>query len=347
MQKLAANGRFGDSMMAHIQPADIAVLLAAGKAGTVNPHDGALEFYDVGATGRGRAADHADTAGAAGGGAGGGKGGDGGGPPTGGYGGSRAPDGTKALSNGATSPDMGAHFGGWNGGPNASESAVSQKVSQDLMDGLGLHSVSDPVSKAMSFGEALGKATTQTPGGMLGRVLGLSYSDPYTSWNGTSTPNVDLDVLGLGLKVGSLLNPGIGLASTAYGIGKAITGWKGMNVSLGTNIVGHDFANQPSGLGGSAPNAGNHDAGGNGFGNGIVNVSGSGGYEPGTTPTPSGSPTPTTTQTQAETPKANVTYLLPIKNRDSGQIEYKYNGGVFTNPSFLMAQGWGQNIITL
>lgn len=79
---LASNGRGGDDMIAHIQASDIPVLLAAGKAGTVNPRDHLLEFYPAGAMGGGSdpGGDRGGYAGRSGGGMGNGDPGKGGSP---------------------------------------------------------------------------------------------------------------------------------------------------------------------------------------------------------------------------------------------------------------------------
>lgn len=44
---LAAKGRNGDTMIAHINPHEAAMLQAMGGSGTVNPKTGALEFWDT------------------------------------------------------------------------------------------------------------------------------------------------------------------------------------------------------------------------------------------------------------------------------------------------------------
>jgi hypothetical protein len=43
-QKLAAHGRYGDTMLAHINPQEAALLKAHGGSGTINPHTGLREF---------------------------------------------------------------------------------------------------------------------------------------------------------------------------------------------------------------------------------------------------------------------------------------------------------------
>ncbi len=54
----AAQGRHGDTMIAHINPREAAMLKAMGGAGTINPKTGLPEFYD--------AADYGDAGGASG-----------------------------------------------------------------------------------------------------------------------------------------------------------------------------------------------------------------------------------------------------------------------------------------
>lgn len=47
-EALRAKGRFGDTLLAHISPAEARLLEAHGGAGTINPETGLLEFYDSG-----------------------------------------------------------------------------------------------------------------------------------------------------------------------------------------------------------------------------------------------------------------------------------------------------------
>ena len=45
---LASKGRYGDTMLAHINPQEAGLLTAMGGAGTINPQTGLREFYQVG-----------------------------------------------------------------------------------------------------------------------------------------------------------------------------------------------------------------------------------------------------------------------------------------------------------
>lgn len=45
-QRLAAHGRHGDTMLAHINPQEAALLKAHGGSGTINPHTGLPEFFN-------------------------------------------------------------------------------------------------------------------------------------------------------------------------------------------------------------------------------------------------------------------------------------------------------------
>lgn len=47
-RRLASQGRGGDTMLAHINPREAQKLKQDGGAGTINPHTGLPEFYDVG-----------------------------------------------------------------------------------------------------------------------------------------------------------------------------------------------------------------------------------------------------------------------------------------------------------
>jgi hypothetical protein len=45
-KNLASKGRYGDTMLAHINPQEAGMLRAMGGAGTINPQTGLREFYD-------------------------------------------------------------------------------------------------------------------------------------------------------------------------------------------------------------------------------------------------------------------------------------------------------------
>jgi len=47
-KKLASKGRYGDTMLAHINPEEAALLKSRGGAGTINPKTGLPEFYQTG-----------------------------------------------------------------------------------------------------------------------------------------------------------------------------------------------------------------------------------------------------------------------------------------------------------
>ena len=47
-QRLQAHGRHGDTMLAHINPREAAMLQQAGGSGTINPHTGLPEFFNLG-----------------------------------------------------------------------------------------------------------------------------------------------------------------------------------------------------------------------------------------------------------------------------------------------------------
>ncbi len=46
-KELASKGRFGDSILAHINPSEALLLKLAGGAGTINPDTGLIEFYNT------------------------------------------------------------------------------------------------------------------------------------------------------------------------------------------------------------------------------------------------------------------------------------------------------------
>jgi hypothetical protein len=47
LKKLASKGRYGDTMLAHINPEEAALLKSRGGAGTINPKTGLPEFYGI------------------------------------------------------------------------------------------------------------------------------------------------------------------------------------------------------------------------------------------------------------------------------------------------------------
>jgi len=47
-QNLASKGRYGDTMLAHINPQEAGLLKSMGGAGTINPQTGLPEFYGIG-----------------------------------------------------------------------------------------------------------------------------------------------------------------------------------------------------------------------------------------------------------------------------------------------------------
>jgi hypothetical protein len=46
MGGLASKGRYGDTMIAHINPQEAEMLMEEGGSGTINPMTGLPEFYD-------------------------------------------------------------------------------------------------------------------------------------------------------------------------------------------------------------------------------------------------------------------------------------------------------------
>ena len=44
-KNLASKGRYGDTMLAHVNPQEAAMLQSMGGAGTVNPQTGLREFW--------------------------------------------------------------------------------------------------------------------------------------------------------------------------------------------------------------------------------------------------------------------------------------------------------------
>jgi hypothetical protein len=46
--RVASRGRYGDTMLAHVNPREVQMLRESGGAGTVNPDTGLYEFYDMG-----------------------------------------------------------------------------------------------------------------------------------------------------------------------------------------------------------------------------------------------------------------------------------------------------------
>lgn len=165
-RRLGLNGRYGDTMVAHISPAEATILKLLGGSGTRNPRTGLLEFWNN-AGGPGGAGFGGGGPSAGGGGiAGGGHGGDIGGGSNAGKGkghvGPHGPmgGGTGAFTGGA-SPGLGV---GSTGAPVSERQAVIRAGYQNALDDYG--------DDDNSFGEDVANA--------IGSLLGISEIDPAT-----------------------------------------------------------------------------------------------------------------------------------------------------------------------
>jgi hypothetical protein len=211
--------------------------------------------------------------------------------------------------------------------------------------------------------------------------FGIDEKNPLTddNYNTPENPagagaNWGLDPIGLGLALSGLLG-----GPTTYG---AYTGAQWLGYDPPTIDFGPDMMNGPIGfdwgswgdlgqpsnggttnavgsqLSGANPRGGGYrrDGGGSGGAGEKTNNSGGvsgGGIAGGGRPTPQppsaggSQPKPVNPPTQSQTPPSVVSYYLPIKDRDTGETSYIFEGNKLTNPNFGLAQGWGANIVFL
>lgn len=282
---LARKGNRGDSMIAHINPAEAAMLRQAGGSGTINPRTGLLQFDPTGGSNAGGAG-HAGDSGNNGGRGGGGSGTIGGGVGTG----NRGPLGqgdAPIHTAGTSSPLGGAPTGDYAGVGSTYQGANSSYANRSFGDqalGLALGMIPgfhygvkpNPQDPATYAGGTWHSGFN--PGGAIGGIAGMATGMP-----GAGT------IAGL---IGDAISPTISFGSHAVTPGEAAIGinggWMGghslgMGMGQGGNSLGHNGANgggQHDGSVGAIAGA----LGGNGGGSGQPGSPAQPG-QPATTPT--------------------------------------------------------------
>jgi hypothetical protein len=146
---VASKGRNGDTLVAHINPEEAALLKARGGAGTINPRTGFLEFYD--ADGDGNASDSSNPTG-----------GDTGGPSSGSSGSIDTSEVDAAIAQGfgPESPNYGAP---------APEEASGASMFSTAFPGL---SAMSKVAQAVMRGEEIPGLTEQEGFGLVNSMFG-------------------------------------------------------------------------------------------------------------------------------------------------------------------------------
>lgn len=330
---LARLGNRGDTMLAHINPAEALMLKRMGGAGTLNPRTGLRQFWEDGG-GAGNSQGHAGANGADGG--GGAKGGNSGGGNTGisngdgrvmgggyaggygdapgAYGGYGADTGGYTHNSGVVGPD-----GKVQGKAPVSEQQAQTRAAYN-------HAYADAKDYGNTAGENIGNAVL--------RGLGISEIDPASQGYGAFAPN---STTGAPVTPGAnwgadALDMGLGLAGMATGLplGAIYSGAKLLGavppgfgvVNLGPNPLGGAGSAASGSWGGGSANAGNN-IGANGGGQ---HDGGSRNTLPGRTPPGTGGmPTPGT----GPAPGTQPAGLPPAANPALAGL---YSGGLAGDP---------------
>jgi hypothetical protein len=268
---LAARGRHGDTMLAHISPAEAIALKRMGGAGTINPRTGLLQFWEDGGGGLGNAQGHA---GAAGGEGGGGIGGSGGGgirggdsraDPGGYHGGTSDPShGGSGNYGGGSNANGGNHGGIYGGDTRADPGMPGGGTSNPNFGGSG---AATGDYRGHAYNPGVNVNLGRIAGGLLGSIFGPLGSAAGGLLGGALTGDTN---------IGGGWSPGSGgPTATADGNGVFGGGWGGGGPGNAGNNVGQNGGGQHN-----APGMGNT---GNPGGAG-------GGGAPGTGPAPGTQP---------------------------------------------------------
>lgn len=253
----AAKDPKGDTVLAQINPHEVAMLIAAGGSGRIDPRTGIQHFDPSGGSNAGGAGHAGD---------GGDGGGDGGGNNGGGISGGDARMGAPSSGN-AYGGGYTGNTGGGNGSLMGGASGAYNSVSQ-----LGIR---DPITSASLANQGM-YSNDSGPLGLVGRaLLGLGYMDP-TAMNlkglmagqaPPSTPDTGFDAPGMALGIGGMF-AGMPLGAAYYGAKKAlgassdfgmvdVGNWGNMNSSSGTpgmnNAGGNNGSNNGQGNNGGRP----------------------------------------------------------------------------------------------
>lgn len=284
----AANGRFGDTELAHVNPAEKRLLKGLGGAGTRNPKDGALEYYedaggDGGHGGPVGQGGHNDV-GHSGGSNGGGGNNNGGGGAN--YAGTHVGN-ENAAQGVANAHNTGANFTGGNstsgGGadPGLAGGIQINRLGKGLTpeEATRMQMASFAKSAAPGSGEAIGTQKGASDGdfgsslgNFVGRLVGVhTYPNAVSSWS-SDTPETTsyhdvttVDPLKGALAVGGMFSPVASLASLGYSIANRL-GLSGPSYAFqGHDLFGGGWSSNAPGSGNvsSSPDRGSnpHDAG--------------------------------------------------------------------------------------
>ena len=276
-ERLAAAGRHGDTMLAHINPQEAALLRARGGAGTINPHTGLPEFYDGSENDRGV-------------GSGGGPSGSGGGRSSGGGGAGSERGGSSSKSTTTkTSPAAAAAAAA---GREAEYSkatstatrdtdsrAAQQKQAAESLKQAGLQNLAGVGSKQYAGSLDVAKEGKSTLETLFDRLLPVDITPQYDALKDKRYVDVDLDLGELaGSAVGLVAGPLAGLAAGA----------------LLDNNLGKVSLNGATPATGTGTGSGASGGGGNGGENGGSSLAYQGTSGSGTTSGTTGSSTTTT-----------------------------------------------------
>lgn len=222
-QHLQRQGRYGDTMLAHINPREAAMLKASGGSGTRNPKTGLLEFYGGEYGGR----DEGDRASAA---AEGGMSGHG----------TNSSPGTGGRDEG----DRGRAAAGFASGGTLGPGGFGRQSTANASAALN-----DFYNSGGGFGNTIGNAIAAN--------FGFRERNPVTdpNWNGGPNANWGFDPAGLvggiaGMAIGA---PGLGLVSD---LASGALGRPG-EIAMGPSVFGGPdapSANRPTGAFSSTPN---------------------------------------------------------------------------------------------
>lgn len=185
-QVLAGYGRYGDTMLAHINPQEAALLKSRGGAGTVNPITGIREFYTGARGGQGAPGGTGPGAAAAAGGMGGLGGAD---RRDMGFGGvARGGQGAPGGAGPSAAQAAGMGIGGLGGAGRASGAPSSGIGSQNAAIGT-VSKAKEGIDTGLGYGSTIGGVLGGVAAGPLGGVLGGllgGLADQIGGWGNVS-----------------------------------------------------------------------------------------------------------------------------------------------------------------
>ncbi len=212
---LARRGQHGDTILAHINPAEAALLKRLGGVGTVNPRTGLPQFWEDGGGGMGNSQGHAGGNGIAGG--DGGKGGDGGRPGDGPGGYDGQGRGWGGAGDGTTGGDLGP-------GQTRSGESAFQAATNDYNDSLlgQIFGAKPNLANSASYADGTWH-TGFNPGSVIGGAIGTAFGIPglglIGGWGYHELGGTDVVLGGPGAPPGEGMMKGMGFGPNPYGGG--------------------------------------------------------------------------------------------------------------------------------